>query len=221
MEGDVMTEQPTTTVRGEEASAQALVDGMRPAQRARYLRIVAAAKELAEEGGYDAVQMRAVADRSGVALGTVYRYFPSKNHLLVVALVLDFETAGRRFVETEIPGATAPERIMTVLRASASALEERPRLYDALVRASMFADASSAAELDRLGRVLTDLFAHAAGIDVVTERVLNAVHIIADVWMSSLVMWAGGRETTEGVLAHMETTVRLVFDRLEGLQRAS
>ena len=37
------------------------------------------------KGGYDAVQMRTVAERADVALGTLYRYFPSKIHLLVRA----------------------------------------------------------------------------------------------------------------------------------------
>ena len=167
------------------------------------MRIIGSAKELASEGGYEAVQMRSVADRSGVALGTVYRYFPSKNHLLVVALVLEFEGAARRFAEAELPGDTPHDRIMVVFRASVAQLEENPRLYDALVRATMFADASSAPELDHLGYVLTDLFARAAGIDAVTEEVLNAVHIIADVWMSTLVSWAAGRQSTREVLAQV------------------
>ncbi|MBM7458098.1 TetR family transcriptional regulator [Rhodococcus coprophilus] len=194
---------------------------LRPAQRARYMRIIGTAKELATEGGYEAVQMRAVADRSGVALGTVYRYFPSKNHLLVVALVLEFEAARRRFADVELPGETPHDRLMVVFRASVEHLEDKPRLYDALVRATMFADASSAPELDHLGNVLTELFARAAGIDTVTEEVLNAVHIIADVWMSALVSWAAGRQGTREVLAHTDTAVTLVFDRLERLQRAS
>src|SRR6185437_14664440 len=39
--------------------------------------VVAAATELAETGGYDAVVMKEVADRSGVALATIYRWFAS------------------------------------------------------------------------------------------------------------------------------------------------
>ncbi len=53
---------------------------------ARHDAILAAARALASEGGMDAVQIAAVADRAGIAAGTVYRYFPSKMEL-VAALV--------------------------------------------------------------------------------------------------------------------------------------
>ncbi|HEX5822723.1 MAG TPA: TetR/AcrR family transcriptional regulator [Solirubrobacterales bacterium] len=44
-------------------------------------RIVTSARELIAEGGYVAAQVAAVADRAGVAVGTVYRHFPSKSDL--------------------------------------------------------------------------------------------------------------------------------------------
>jgi AcrR family transcriptional regulator len=44
-------------------------------------RIVTAARELIAEGGYVAAQVAPVADRAGVAVGTVYRHFPSKSDL--------------------------------------------------------------------------------------------------------------------------------------------
>ncbi len=53
------------------------------AQRDRRKRILDATLALASKGGYEAVQMRTVAQRADVALGTLYRYFPSKIHLLV------------------------------------------------------------------------------------------------------------------------------------------
>ena len=61
------------------------------AQRDRRARILDASLVLAAKGGYDAVQMRVVAEQAGVALGTLYRYFPSKIHLLVSALAREFE----------------------------------------------------------------------------------------------------------------------------------
>src|SRR3954468_1409112 len=62
-------------VSGETAAVRSI-----PAsQLARRERILEAAMELAAEGGYDAVQMREVAERADVALGTLYRYFPSRS----------------------------------------------------------------------------------------------------------------------------------------------
>lgn len=55
---------------------------LRKDQQARRARLVEAARELADEGGYAAVTMHDVADRADVARATVYRYFTSKDHLL-------------------------------------------------------------------------------------------------------------------------------------------
>jgi AcrR family transcriptional regulator len=44
-------------------------------------RITTAARELIAEDGYVAAQVAPVADRAGVAVGTVYRHFPSKSDL--------------------------------------------------------------------------------------------------------------------------------------------
>ena len=52
-------------------------------QAQRRARVVAAAMALAAKGGYDAVQMRAVSTEADVALGTIYRYFSSKDQLLI------------------------------------------------------------------------------------------------------------------------------------------
>src|SRR5215213_7088144 len=77
------------------------------AQRERRRRILDATLVLASKGGYDAVQMRAVAERADVALGTLYRYFPSKIHLLVSGLAREFERAQEKGDRSAIPGDTA------------------------------------------------------------------------------------------------------------------
>ena len=83
------------------------------AQRERRQRILDATLALASRGGYEAVQMRAVADRAGVALGTLYRYFPSKIHLLVSGLAREFERNQEKLDRISIPGDTPYERMLT------------------------------------------------------------------------------------------------------------
>jgi AcrR family transcriptional regulator len=46
-------------------------------------RLLAAARELVEEGGYGSASVLAIAARAGVAAGTVYRHFPSKAELFL------------------------------------------------------------------------------------------------------------------------------------------
>jgi AcrR family transcriptional regulator len=48
--------------------------------------IVAAARQIAGEGGMAAVQIAPVAARAGIAAGTVYRYFPAKTDLVAALL---------------------------------------------------------------------------------------------------------------------------------------
>ena len=73
------------------------------AQRERRKRILDATLALASKGGYDAVQMRTVAERADVALGTLYRYFPSKIHLLVAALAQELERTQDKLDRRPIP----------------------------------------------------------------------------------------------------------------------
>ena len=112
------------------------------AQRERRRRILDATVALASKGGFDAVQMRAVAERADVALGTLYRYFPSKIHLLVSALARQFEETETNLGRKPIPGDTPAERVTFVLTRATRGLQREPHLTEALTRAFMFADST-------------------------------------------------------------------------------
>src|SRR5713226_1648161 len=74
------------------------------AQRERRKRILDATLALASTGGYDAVQMREVAARADSALGALYRYCPSKVHLLVARLSSEIERTKEKLDKRPIPG---------------------------------------------------------------------------------------------------------------------
>src|ERR1700710_3022546 len=131
------------------------------AQRDRRKRILDATLALASKGGYDAVQMRTVAERADVALGTLYRYFPSKIHLLVSALARELERVRERTERIPLPGDTSYERLMFILSRITKGLQRDPQLTEAMTRAFMFADASAATEVDTVGRLMDRMFARA------------------------------------------------------------
>jgi AcrR family transcriptional regulator len=186
-----------------------------PAQRERRSRMLDSAIRLATDGGYDAVQMREVADGAGVALGTLYRYFPSKVHLLVAALANQFEAAEAITASRPITGANAHERVMKILGRTTVALQKQPQLTEALVRSFMFADASVLEEIERVGNSLTRMIARAiAGSpdhNQATVEEAAITRVIADVWLSTLVSWANGRSAADEVEKSMDVAVSLLL----------
>src|SRR5688500_1386904 len=89
--------------------------GLSRSQVERRKRILDAATALASRGGYEAVQMRDVAERAEVALGTLYRYFPSKVHLLVTLMHEQTAELTTRLDRRPPKGDTAAERVVEVL----------------------------------------------------------------------------------------------------------
>ena len=73
---------------------------------ARHDAIVAAACEIAAQGGMAALQIAPVAERAGIATGTVYRYFPSKTELVaaLVAALTQREMAALEGAASAAPG---------------------------------------------------------------------------------------------------------------------
>jgi AcrR family transcriptional regulator len=186
------------------------------AQRDRRKRILDATYDLAKEGGFDAVQMRAVADHADVALGTLYRYFPSKIHLLVSALGRQFEDAAQRLRAREIPGDTQADRVLYVLKRMATGMQADTNLTEALTRAFMFADSSVAKEIDVVGMAMTSIVTHAMHGGVpddaeITDEDVAIARVIGDVWLSALVAWVTGRSTAAQTAQHMETAIRLIL----------
>ena len=186
------------------------------AQRDRRKRILDATVALASQGGFDAVQMRSVAEQADVALGTLYRYFPSKIHLLVSALGREFERAEALTRDRPIPGDTAHERVMFLLDRTTRGLQRDPNLTEALTRAFMFADASVKTEILAVGRLLTTMLTRAMHPDRTelaehTEDDVAVARVIGDVWLSALMGWVTGRTGAADVGRRMDVAVRLLL----------
>ena len=196
------------------SSAVSVENGGSVAQRERRTRILDATIELATEGGFDAVQMREVADRAEVALGTLYRYFPSKIHLLVSALSREFDAVEEISRTRRVPGDTPADRVMFVLERTTRTLQRDPLLTEALTRAFMFADNSVKDEIEEVGLKLTALIGRTMSGQPdheATEEEAAIIRVIADVWLAALVAWVTGRQQATDVLRSMDVAVRLLL----------
>jgi AcrR family transcriptional regulator len=206
-----MTAEPRPATTAGTLSALTEEDLGSPAQRDRRKRILDATMALASKGGFDAVQMRAVAERADVALGTLYRYFPSKIHLLVTALIREFGRALERLERTPIPGETQADGVLYVLSRNTRSLQRDPQLTEAMTRAFMFADTSVAAEVTEVGRLLERMLTAAMGVEEPSEEDKAIARVIGDVWLSNLVAWVTHRASAEDVSNRLELTVRLLL----------
>jgi TetR/AcrR family transcriptional regulator, cholesterol catabolism regulator len=187
---------------------------LRAPQLARKKRIVAAAIDLAERGGYDAVQMRDVAARAKVALGTLYRYFPSKDQLLASVWIDWSHEIEVQILRQRLRGETAAERIMDFVRRVTKALELEPMLAGALVKSLLapdFGAEESRQEMRAmLGRVIDEELSEMPTHDRVDIR-----DIVGQVFYANIVLWVNGRMPVERLYENMATACRLLLEPRE------
>jgi AcrR family transcriptional regulator len=170
-----------------------------------------ASAQLASRGGFDAVQMREVAESSNVALGTLYRYFPSKVHLLVATMQDQLQRMHETLRKKPPTGEAPAERVAATLMYAFRALQREPHLADAMVRALTFADRSVSPEVDTVSRLTTAIILDAMGLAAApTAEQLSAVRVIEHTWHSALITWLSGRASIAQVKIDIEMVCRLI-----------
>jgi TetR/AcrR family transcriptional regulator, cholesterol catabolism regulator len=189
-----------TAVDGSPLTTKALV---------RRQRIIEAAIELGTEGGYEAVHMRIVAERAGVALATVYRYFESKDHLLSAAVSEWTAQLQVRLARVPARGDTPVEQLVDVLRRASRAVERRPLFTAAMIRALSSPDPGVAGAA---ARVRDQIYEVTAPIlcDLPPEDVAGIVTVLSHVWNSSISAWANGRAPIASIGNDLESAARLL-----------
>jgi len=118
---------------GELAQDEERVDGSRRerAKRERRERIVKATHDLLREIGIEELSMRAVAERAGVSLSTVYNLFESKQ--AVLARVFDQDLADFEQLVAAAPSADVLARIFDALDIAADLYQADPAFYRAIM----------------------------------------------------------------------------------------
>lgn len=179
-------------------------------QAARRGRVIEAAFKLAGEGGYDAVQMRDVASTASVALGTIYRYFSSKDHLLAACQVEWSKDVQRRLAQRPPAGRTPAERVVDVVRRATRSMERRPSLAAALITAISSPDPAVSEFQQETTVVMGEVLSSAMdGVDA--ELRDTVVRILSHVWFSTLLGWVNGWYPVSQVGDDLEDAARLLL----------
>jgi len=179
-------------------------------QRRRRDRIVQAALELLQDGEYESIQVRDVAERADTSLGTLYRYFTSKEHLYAAALLewasafpSASPSAGRRSVSDE-------ERLRSLMRRAIRAFERQPQM----MRTEMIIENSN----DPNARMLFQEFStrhvatmNGALVDMTPKEAETVVETVNSVMAVRLRQWVHGRCALKDVERSVERTIDLIF----------
>ncbi len=177
----------------------------------RRTRVIESAMRLALDGGYDAVHMRAVADRAEVALGTIYRYFSGKDEMLIAGLAEWLGLMRHRLEKAPIEGDTAGERLSTVLSAASTSTDNVPVLMGALVTALGTTDVAAAQYKLAVEREVRNLVVMAIGDDDSIDA-FGVARVIGHVWGSSISRWIGGLADTGSVGVELRHAVEMLLD---------
>jgi len=193
---DTVTAQPTTGVRAR-------------SQHQRRKRIVQAAAALASRGGVDAMQMRTVAERAGVAIGTLYRYFPSKMDLVVAVVAQELDLLETSIERRPPKAATPARRAVDLLIRATRGLMREPELADALVRSLILSNV----EID-FGERITRMLLQVATSDPAeaNERQTILAGALSSVWVMELLEILKGHASIEQAQRHLETTADHLLD---------
>ena len=180
-------------------------------QAARRRRVIDATMELAAGGGFDGVQMRDVASEAGVALGTVYRYFESKERLLLEANLEQVDALRVLLADHPPTGNTAADRVVDVLRRATRTQTRRPEATAAMVRALGSARPEESDAVARVSDAMTGIITSAMHAGEPSERDRAVARVLSQVWLSSLIGWVGGVDGPEVVGDDLERAARMLI----------
>ncbi|MFD7862485.1 TetR family transcriptional regulator [Streptomyces sp. NPDC059783] len=171
-------------------------------QHQRHARILRVAARLGAEHGLERMQMHDVARESGVAIATLYRYFPSKPHLFAAVM---HDQVLRMEAETPPPppGTEAAEAVGDLLTGASRRLFEQPLLALAMMQSGNVSTTGTDRRSRTTDEILADLVLQTAGVAEPTERDRSVARILEQAWYGLLttVLYerASHREALDGI----------------------
>ncbi|OBB59928.1 hypothetical protein A5757_12700 [Mycobacterium sp. 852013-51886_SCH5428379] len=171
------------------------------------MRIVTAGLDAAA-AGYDAVHIRTVADRAGIATSTVYQHFSSKDDLLAACLQhwLASSTALSRSDVSDV--ADPYDRMIFLADAITCELWETPLLADALMRAYLSADGLAAQNVDLVRDTLSRMMCTAVGDDAAMPS--EIAELVADLWVANLLALVQNRADATDLRHRLQRVVAVI-----------
>ena len=179
-------------------------------QLARRERIVKVALNLLVNGDYQKIQMRDVAEAADVALGTVYRYFTSKEHLFAAVQIEWVKSLHRQILRRPPLGQSNLERLSQVLHKTVRAFQVQPQFYRVLLVLEVARDPFAKELFDVMSRETEATYLEAlSGVDPQTAS--DLLGVVLAVLGAELRSWVLGRQSIDEVKQNIDAALSLLL----------
>lgn len=189
-----------------------------PEQIDRYRRILRAAANHGAAKGLERVQMLDVARDAGVAIATLYRYFPSKTHLFTGVMRAQVEHLGEYSVQPQ-PGEASEDAIARLLIRAGRELLRTPLLSHAMMQSNNASVAQS--PNGGVTQVFIDLMLEAGGIESPTPHDLRLLRLLEQAWYGILITALNGHISQADMDDDTQLICRLLLRERESTTSAS
>lgn len=181
-------------------------------QRARHSRILKAAAQLGAEKDLERVQMQEVAKLAGVAIGTLYRYFPSKTHLFVAVMVDQIERLGGQLSRRPRAAMSPADAVYDALLHATRALLRTPTLATAMIQSAATSNAATIPDVAKIDKQFDKLLLDAAGIEEPLIRDMTVLRLVVALWFGLIQSGLNSRTS----IPEIESDLRIACDLLLG-----
>lgn len=179
----------------------------------RRQRILDAAKKLLRSSDYESIQIRDVASTANVALGTLYRYFSSKEHLYA-NVVHDWGVPFNSADQSWADGLPTTERVARRLTQALAAFERQPNFYKTILMLRTSSDPDVRALMQQLVLVLEEPF-HADFSMVAPDEAADITAMVWAVLMDLVARLLAGNKTFAEATRILDRFVVMIGLRLE------
>lgn len=189
-------------------------------------KIIDVAIALAEKGGFDNVRQREVASKAGVALGTLYKRFRSKEDILCAALDRDAALLERRMEDMPVRGEDPADRVTAFFKLVTRGFVRKPNYAKAIVRAMASGVPEIAANVTAYhGRMNGLIIAALRGTGRLgyaeatasppTKKETTFAFLLLQIWFAALVGWSAGLFGEDAVVEQVRRAAVLLQRALD------
>jgi AcrR family transcriptional regulator len=175
----------------------------------RYQRLMEATRAAARDG-YDAVSMRELAETCRLSMTTIYQFCGSKDQLIAEAHLSNMEGFRTRLVARPPRGATSEDRVFSVMRSFAKALEADETMSRTLMRAMYSLDPQVSASRASVGDTYEQVLDAAIGAEPIEHRA-EIIGTLGHVIDSVVLGWVTRRHDVAWVRRELEAAVHALF----------